>query len=761
GGQFPLANSALTLALSNQLTWYSNDSKHTIKVTSNVTREHNITETASNLNGSFQFNSLADLEAGRPALFTRTLNNVRGATDQLSGGISIGDAWRPTPELQVQYGFRVDGNYFLYRPARNDALQSALGVDNSVVPNRVEVSPRIGLQWTYGKAPEVAFVPGAARPPLAVIHAGVGVFQNVGPATLLNNAVVNTGLANSTQSLACVGAAAPTPDWDNYLANPSSIPTTCADGTSGNVFSQGVPNVAAFDRAYRQQRSLRAAVDWSSPVLDNRFVLGAQAIYSWNMHQVGQIDANLKATPRFTLDNENGRPVFAPATAIVPTTGNIAPAATRRSTEFQRVTVLNSDLRSASSNLVLKLAPVTSNKYLRWQMSYSLLNVRDEFYGFSNTAGDPFAKEWGPTLQSGRHQLLLNWSNLPLFDLMYFNVGVGVKTGARFTPLVAGDVNGDGSLFNDRAYIADPASTTDATVAAGMQALLSNGAPAARRCLTQQLGTLATRGSCQAPLVATTNLNVSFNPQKLGLPKRLTINLSFTNPLGIADLVINGSRNAKGWGQEIAPDQNLLFVRGFNPVTRRYDYEVNQRFGTTRPQQTVARTPAYASLNFGFDIGAPRERQMLTQRLDIGRKREGTKANAATLKIMGSNSIPNPMYMILTQQDTLKLTRKQADSLAQLSRKYTQFADSIWTPISKYLESVPNAYDRDETYGRFTEAREKTVDYLLTMVPDVKKLLTGAQKRRLPSQINNYLDTRVLKFLRSSSSGDISPFMIR
>ena len=59
------------------------------------------------------------------------------------------------------------------------------------------------------------------------------------------------------------------------------------------------------------------------------------------------------------------------------------------------------------------------------------------------------------------------------------------------------------------------------------------------------------------------------------------------------------------------------------------------------------------------------------------------------------------------------------------------------------------------------KAREQTVDYLITIVPDVKRLLTSAQKRRLPLQLTNFLDERVLKFLRTSSSGDGGPVFIR
>ena len=153
--------------------------------------------------------------------------------------------------------------------------------------------------------------------------------------------------------------------------------------------------------------------------------------------------------------------------------------------------------------------------------------------------------------------------------------------------------------------------------------------------------------------------------------------------------------------------------------------------------------------------------QLLTQRLDMGRGRPGTKQNAQAFKSFGTSSIPNPMAMILQQPDSLKLTRKQADSLATLSTKYSRWADSVWSPIAKTLEAEPDHYSRGEAYKEYVHAREQTVDYLLGVAPDVRGLLTPAQKRKLPPAILNFLDDRVLKFLRSSSAGDGGNIFIR
>jgi Carboxypeptidase regulatory-like domain len=541
GGSPASAVDNQSVQIQNQLQWFSANNKHTIKVTSSLSREHNTSDVNASL-GSFSFNSLADLEAGVPAAYTRTLSSIHFPSDQVTAGVSVGDAWRPTNTVQVQYGVRADGNQFLFKPGFNAALRDTFGIRNDVVPNRVNFSPRVGLQWTYGTAPEIAYVPGAARPPLAVIHAVLGLYQNVGTASQLNEAVSQTGLPSSTRTIACVGPAAPVPDWSSYQ-NRSSIPGACADSSTGSsIFSNVAPSVFAFDPHFAQPRALRTAADWSSPILDNRVVLGLQGIYSWNMNQPGIVDVNLDPTRGFSLPSEGGRPVFVDPTAIVPATGSIAIANSRLSPAFRNVAINKSDLHSASTQFVVRLVPVTANTYLRWDFSYSLLNVRDQFYGFSgagNTASNPFDRQWGAHIAEGKHQFTLNWNSVPIGDLLYVTLGTTIKSGTQFTPMVAGDVNGDGYL-NDRAFVFDPSHTTDTAMATSMRSLLASGAPAAKSCLSKELNQLAARATCQAPWVTTANLRITLNPQKIGLPKRANLSLSFTNPLAIADLIAHG-----------------------------------------------------------------------------------------------------------------------------------------------------------------------------------------------------------------------------
>ena len=89
------------------------------------------------------------------------------------------------------------------------------------------------------------------------------------------------------------------PELELVSAIASNVPSACADSSTGSsVFSTTAPSVFAFDPRFEQPRSLRTAGDWSSPILDNRFVLGLQGVYSWNMNQPGIVDINLESGAR-------------------------------------------------------------------------------------------------------------------------------------------------------------------------------------------------------------------------------------------------------------------------------------------------------------------------------------------------------------------------------------------------------------------------------------------------------------------------------
>ncbi len=746
------ASQNTTVSGNNTLSWFSGDNRHRVKFTTEVRQESYWQDFTQNQLGTFTYNSLRELEVGAPASFTRQLAPRRRSGSQVVGAFSLGDAWRPTRDVQVQYGVRLDGNKYLSGPNPNAAIATAFNRDNAEVPDRYYLSPRVGFSWTYGQADQLTLIPGMVRAPRAVVRGGFGVFQNTPGLTLVQGAIDNTGLPTGLQALTCLGAATPIPNWRSYSVSENNIPLTCADGTTGTVFANSTPNVTFFSGGYLAQRSLRSNLQWSGAILKNRFQATVDATWSRNQNQGAGIDLNFPGQQRFALSNEGNRPIYVPSSSVVPSTGVIAWRGSRVVEAYGRVTEQVSNLQSESRQLTFNLRPVSFSSRWGWSASYVLADVREQFNGFNSTVSDPRTREWSAGQNFSRHQiqysLSYNWLNT-----MRISWSAGFRSGVLYTPLIQGDVNGD-SYNNDRAFIFNPtAAGNDPTVTAGMQRLLASGTPEATACLRSQLGALAERNSCRGPWTSSGNLGISVNSLRVGLPQRVNLSVQITNPIGGVDRLVHGQDNLKGWGQFIQPDQNLLFVRGFDATTSAFKYEVNERFGSTRPSQNAFRQPTSITALLRFDIGPTRESQQLLQQLDRGRSRTGNKPSLQQLRGIANSGIINPMQQLLQQSDTLKLTRKQADSIATLNYHYVLKSDSIWNPVTRFLVDLPDKYDHGAAYDKYKHAREQNVDMLIKIAPDLRKLLTAAQYRILPTQLAGFMDKRTLIGIRSGTAG--------
>ena len=752
------SNYNTSVDFTNLLSWFSENNKHRIKLASELRRDDYTLNQTTNTLGSFSFNSLADLAAGTPSLFTRTLSPNVQSGGQYIEGLGLNDSYKVTNTVQIQYGARLDGNQYVNGPVANPAVQQLYGVSNTYAPDHVFFSPRAGFSWAYGTASQVGGFQGAFRGPRAVLSGGFGEFQSNPSTTLLSGPMGTTGLANAVQQLTCAGAAVPTPDWQGYLLDPSSVPTTCANGASPTPFASNAPNVLMTAKDYTAPRSLRGNLQWRGNILNNLFAATFGGTYSLNLNQPESVDLNVDPTTRFVLASEANRPVFVNPTSIDPATGVIAAGDGRVSTQFNRVSQLRTDLTSMTRQLQISLSPTTFNTKWSWNVSYTYQRFDAQTRGFSSTVGNPFDVQWARGQNDWRHQIqfTLGYNIANTVRVTWYE---RFQSGTPFTPIIQGDVNGDG-YSNDRAFIYDPARTADPALASAMQSLLATASPGVRSCLQNQLGRLAALNSCEGPWTTNASLNISFNPLKLHLPQRATFSLSVSNPLGAADLALHGANHLQGWGQTPFIDNNLLYVRGFDQTNQRYVYAVNQRFGSSSTAFNTALAPVAVVAALRWDTAPTRERQTLTQTLDRGRTTDGNRIQEPILKALyGTNSIFNPLPQILRQSDTLKLTGDQADSIATLNRWYTIRVDSIWSPVAKTLAALPTHYDHNAAYARYRAAREATVDLLLKVAPGVKHLLTAEQRRKLPDIVTSSLDTWYLQSIRSGTAGSgANPF---
>ncbi|MGH7656021.1 MAG: TonB-dependent receptor [Gemmatimonadaceae bacterium] len=742
----------------NMLSWFSENNKHRIKLASEVRRDDYTLNQTTNTLGSFSFNSLADVSAGTPSLFTRTLSPNVQSGGQYIEGLALGDSYKATSDLQIQYGVRADANQYVSAAALNPLVQQTYATANNYQPDHVFMSPRVGFSYTYGTAAQVSGFQGAFRGPRAVVSGGVGVFQNTSPSSLLAPTMANTGLANAVQQITCAGAAVPMPDWQGYATDPSSIPSQCASGGTPTPFASSAPNVLLAAKDYTAPRSVRGNLGWRGSILDNLFSANFNATYSVNMNQLETVDLNFDPAEQFALGSEGNRPVYVNPSSIDPATGVIAAGDGRISSAFNRVSQLRTDLTSRTQQYQVQLSPTNFSSKFTWNLAYTYQQFRAQTRGFSSTVGDPFDVQWARGSGDWRHQIQYTLG-YNFFNTVRVSWTGRFQSGTPFTPNILGDVNGDG-YSNDRAFIYDPAHTADPALASAMQQLIGGASSKVRSCLAGQLGQLAALNSCEGPWTTYASMNISFNPLKLHLPQRANFSLSISNPLGAADLVLHGENHLQGWGQTPFIDNNLLYVRGFDQTNQRYVYAVNQRFGSSSTAYNTTLAPVAVTLLLRWDTAPTRERQTLTQTLDRGRTTEGTRIQEGILKaIYGTNAIFNPLPQILRQADTLHLTGPQADSIATLNRWYVIRVDSIWTPIAKALAALPTHYDHTAAYNRYRAAREATVDLLLKVAPGVRHLLSADQRRKLPDIVTTSLDPWYLQSIRSGTAGSgANPF---
>jgi hypothetical protein len=172
----------------------------------------------------------------------------------------------------------------------------------------------------------------------------------------------------------------------------------------------------------------------------------------------------------------------------------------------------------------------------------------------------------------------------------------------------------------------------------------------------------------------------------------------------------------------------LYAVRGFDPVARRFLYQVNPRFGDTRAASTTQRAPFRLTLDVRIDIAPPSTLQQIDRWLQPGRKRPGTRLNAAELARRLERNVPDPYAELLAQADSLLLTPAQVVSLREVQRRYRARMDSTWSEVSRYLDALSDDYDAAAAYRRTDAAVDEAWEFTrLDVKQQLARILTPVQ----------------------------------
>lgn len=729
---------------STRLTWETTEesqvyakagTRHKVKFYAQSRIDASTEAAAPNALGTYSYNSLDDLDAGVPASFSRTLVQPERKGAVFNGALGVGSIYRRSAAFSMQYGVRLESNAFLSRPDANPALVRSLGVRTNVAPADIGVSPRLGFRWVYQRKRDgnggftFTSLGTLSTEPRGVLRGGVGEFRNYITPETIAGPVAATGLTGSTLQLLCLGQTVPAPDWDTFDTSASAIPSQCASGAP--TLADRTPGVRTLDPSYRPPRSWRANLAWTTRLLHTD--LTVEGIASLNIAQPSSVDANFSGVRRFTLDAEAGRPVFANAASIVPAVGAVSSVDARRDAAFGSVLVAGSHARSTGTQLRVVLTPsLPFKQHLQSvRLTWVAVATRARENGFDrNTGGDPRSFETANGDLDRRQQLIAN-AGLNLGKGFGVSLFVNATSGLPYTPLVRGDINGDGLGFNDRAFVTTGTSA-DPAFARAMTSLLSSTPSAARSCLLRSIGQIAARNTCRGPWQATMNMQLAAPATWLGLGSGATFNFYFENPLAGIDQLLHGDA-IRGWGAPAIADPVLYSVRGFDAAARRFLYDVNPRFGSTDPRLSRIRAPFRVTLELQAPFGPPLPQQQLKRALRDGRNGDRRpRRDAKSLKQQYERSVPGIYTAILDESDSLFISKEQTLLLEAGKARYGVTVDSIWGDLASYLVALPDTYDAKEALKRQEAAIDAVWETARAHALALDTILTPQQLRLLP-----------------------------
>jgi hypothetical protein len=727
----------VTWEIADDLSWLRGGRRHLFKVHAWSRVDGLRDETTTNARGTFSYNTLDDLAAGRPASYTRTLAQPtrKGAT--WNAATAFAHRWAPSRVFQVMWGARVEANTFLGAPERNGALESALGVRTDAPPSAISISPRLGMTWYLvrdaagGTMTLGSDLARRSMLPVGMIRAGIGEFRGLYRADALANADGTTGLPNAFRGLTCIGAGTPTPDWNTFGG--AGGPAQCAAGAP--ALTDAAPAVSVLGSGYQPPRNWRASAGWSSRVA--RVDYRVDATYALNLRQGSLVDRNLRATPAFTLASEQGRQIFVPAASIDAGSGGVSATASRVAPAFGPVLERIGDLRGRARNVTVSLTPdlqFAGDGDMYVNLNYTWASARAASRGFDGgTAGDPRLIEWARSPFDIRHQVIAQLARtLPRdFGLSVF---LSLQSGLPFTPLVAGDINGDG-LVNDRAFIPSAGSPSfDAVVATAPKAVAS--------CLASQRGRIAGRNSCEGPWTQSMQLRLDAPGRSLGLPNRARVSLQFANPLGALDRALHGADGLRGWGTASVPNPVLLVPRAFDGATTGFRYDVNPRFGETRPSRIARPLDPYGvTLDVQLSLSVDPEVQELRRQMKPGRRGDRRpKLSADSLMARYQRSMPSLYVGLQALSDTLLLSPEQIDSLVHFERQYRASLDTVYRPLVQYLADLPDEYDGTAALKQVQQVDSLAWEITYAVGPRARATLTPIQLSVLPEFFRRLLN---------------------
>ncbi len=432
--------------------------------------------------GTYSFSSLANFQAGLAQSFDHSFSATSDPTQSAKFkinqyGVYAGDQWRLQSRLTVTYGVRVDAPQFPDKPSANPLAVSLFGYATDVVPNAVQWSPRVGVNYD---------VRGDGR---EQVRGGVGMFTGRPAFVWLSNQFSNTGI-----DFTRIGASFNANNKIPFVADPLNQPKTVTGATAGSFANE----IDLIDPDFKFPSILRGNFGYDRE-LGFGFLGTAELVWSKTLQDIAY--QNLNFAPSATVKGIGGRPFFI-----------------RQVTTLSDVILLQNTDQGYNWNLSFQARrPLRNGLYLDGSYSYGVAK------SIMDGTSDQAASNWGNVYVPGDpnhapvsrsnfdpgHRVNMTVAyDIPMWKSYKTTISMfySGQSGRPYTLTFNRDVNGDNRGANDLLYI--PASAQELTFTGGTYdqfALFIN----ADSCLAEYTGQIIPRNACRGPWQNTLDARVS------------------------------------------------------------------------------------------------------------------------------------------------------------------------------------------------------------------------------------------------------------
>ena len=524
----------------------------------------------SETNGRFMFANLDDFENMKPTQFYRESyidqNNDRVFSKILNTGVYGQLQTNLFTGFNIMAGIRMDYAYYINTGNYNKLLYDELGLRSDYRMKTFHFQPRLNVNWDINDRG------------IDFIKFGAGVFaSDINNYALINNMVFD-GTRIATIDL--VGADVPTPDFNSYRKNPSTVPgAELLNNTLSTININGedskVPVVYKANLMYTH-------------FFSDRLKVSAGAYMTLARNNYMYVDANMVEQPYFTLANEDNRKVFVPAGSIG-ANGSVNWMNHRKSNQLGRVLVMNSDGKVNQFAFVLD----GTFRYFRdgqITASYTWNDTKSNTDFSGNVANSATlqqavkddTRDLSVMAYSGNHfrHKVVFYGTLPTFHGVTVGVRYSGTGGTRYSMVVGGNVSGYYRTTgnNNLAFIPDLNDASNPMVVDIMKILDNpDAASSYKTYIRNSSGKIAERSGGVNGFFGTWDIRASKNFKLYG---KHALELS-------ADVFNFANLLNKEWGtRKVLGNQTIVTPNSFDQNKKEFGYNVNANTGVITPSGT-------------------------------------------------------------------------------------------------------------------------------------------------------------------------------